>query len=86
MHLTVTVPGVHLPIWSVAALALAFIFTALALLLSIQELSDLRKEIRMLQLHTQDVENVLIRAGSAKREDFAPWGPEETSEHRREKE
>lgn len=33
----------------------------------------LTKEIRLLQLHTQDVQNTLIRHGLARREDFAPW-------------
>lgn len=31
------------------------------------------RETRILALHIQDVENVLIRQGVAKREDFAAW-------------
>lgn len=86
VHLTVTVPGVHLPTWSAIALVLAFIFASLSFLFAAQEISalrvesaakadELRREIRMLQLHAQDIENVLIRARVASRDDFAPWGP-----------
>lgn len=82
VHLTVSVPGVHLPTWSVFALVGAFILSAVMFLLTIQEMrslreesESLRREIRMLQIHTQDIESVLIRNGSARRSDFAPWMP-----------
>jgi hypothetical protein len=76
--------GVTLPAWLAISMAAAFILASLTFLLTVIELRDLRgefslkmeeqrREIRMLQLHAQDIENVLIRAGVARRSDFAPW-------------
>lgn len=96
VHLTVTVPGVHLPTWSVIALVLAFIFASLSYMLTAREVNamrtetaartdELRREIRLLQLHTQDIESVLIRTGAATRQDFAPWGPQQQPTEERKK-
>lgn len=74
------IPGAVVPGWIAAAVAIALILSALGFLLSIYLVADLRaesvelrREMRLLQLHTVDVENVLIRKGAATREDFAPW-------------
>lgn len=38
-----------------------------------EENVEVRREVRLLQLHVQDVENVLIRYNFADRDDMAPW-------------
>lgn len=38
------------------------------------EANNAAKEIRILQLHVQDAESAMVRAGVATRMDFAPWG------------
>lgn len=86
--------GVHVPGWLAAAVAIALLLSALAFLLSLFLIQDIRsdhqreeealraeivdatKEIRILQLHAQDIQSVLIQQGLAKRQDFAPWGPD----------
>lgn len=84
VHLTTTFKGVAVPT-SVGVLgALVFLITAGSLLLLVlvggakaeefrKELERSNREVRILQLHMQDVENVLIRTKQAERSDFAPW-------------
>lgn len=84
VQLTAVFKGVMLPSW----LALSFMVTSalgmIAFLLAMFLLKDattqlnkttqqLSKEIRILQIHAQDIENVLIRSRLADRKDFAPW-------------
>lgn len=66
--------GVHLPAWLATVVGLALLFSALGFLLALFLLQNATREIRVLELHTQDVENVLIRQGIATREDFPEWG------------
>lgn len=80
VHLVVHQHGVTIPSWLAISMIAAFVLACLTFLLTISELramradsDELRREIRMLQLHSQDIENVLIRAGAAQRTDFAPW-------------
>jgi hypothetical protein len=40
-----------------------------------EAIKRLDRETRILAVHAQDIENVLIRQGVAKRDDFAPWEP-----------
>jgi hypothetical protein len=82
------VKGVIVPTWLAVVFGSALILSTLAFLLSLSLLADFRadarrerqedisrftSEVRLLQLHTQDLENTLIRLGAAKRSDFAPW-------------
>lgn len=74
VHLTVKVEGVVLPGWIAIALVATSILASLALLLTWSVNRELAREIRVLELHVQDVESVLIRSGAAERDDFADWG------------
>src|SRR5687767_13486046 len=76
VNLTVVLPKntVMMPAWSVKILIILFIFSCLTNLFLWIETTRGYKEIRILQLHVMDVENVLIRQGLGKRgEDFANW-------------
>lgn len=82
VHLTVTLPSgaVMIPSWLGLLFVLSFLLATFALLLvwqseqnQIESSKQEMREIRSLQLHTEDVENVLIRNGLAKREDFILW-------------
>ncbi len=69
----VHVAGVVLPGWTIVVLALCLVFAAAGCLVTYGQLRVTAREIRILQLHCQDIESVLIRSGAAKRSDFAPW-------------
>ena len=73
LQVSVIVKGIVLPPWVAVCICGAFIVATFALLLVWQASRDEAKEVRLLQLHVQDVENVLIRHGLARREDFATW-------------
>lgn len=62
-----------MPAWAAVLLTLAFVFSAVALLIFAMAAREQARESRVMQLHIQDVENVLIRNGDATREDFAEW-------------
>lgn len=94
--LVVRVEGVVVPPWVAACVLVAGLLNVLAfgavtgaLLLSRSEARAAKTEMRLLQLHVQDVESVLIRDGIAKRQDFAAWGqarplaPEDKEEMRK---
>lgn len=66
--------GVHVPGWLAVVVGCALLFSALGLLLSLLVIQNQAREIRVLQLHVQDVQNVMIRNGDATRKDFAEWG------------
>ena len=97
-HLNVSISGAVVPVWVVVFGVIAVLLCAIAVginnsqlrtLVDIHERNrleavGLRKEIRVLQLHAQDTESAMIRAGVAKREDFAPWGTEITEDERSE--
>lgn len=83
VHLDLNVRGVVIPTWVAIVLSamsvLAAVIALLAVILFKSAADSLimsqgvqTKEIRILDLHVQDVENVLIRNGLAKRDDFAP--------------
>jgi hypothetical protein len=63
-----------IPSWIGAALVLAFLFSAFSLLLLWNSNRTTEREIRVLQLHVADVQNVMIREGKASRSDFGSWG------------
>lgn len=73
-YLTVKVEGIVLPSWVGAGLLLTTVLSVVALLFVVFYCRDLAREIRVLQLHVQDLEAVEIRSGDAKRDDFAEWG------------
>lgn len=82
IFLTVTLAkgSVMGPSWLAILFVGLFVLSSFALVLvwtSVQEQKEFTrqeiKEIRVLQLHTQDIEVVLERAGIAHRQDFAPW-------------
>lgn len=87
-RLSVKIEGVVLPPWIALALGAAAFLSGLALILLWGVTRDMAREIRVLQLHTQDVESVLIRSGAARRDDFAIWGeaPQRTRPPAREQE
>ena len=67
-------PGsVLIPSWVAIAFMSCFVLATVALLLVWEVSGREIRELRSLQLHAQDVENVLIRSGVGRREDFAPW-------------
>lgn len=98
INLVVHQHGVIMPPWLAIGMLAAFILACLTFLLTVSELKsihaeidqlrineidELRREIRMLQLHAQDIENVLIRTRAAERSDFAPWPNEPRKENRK---
>ena len=87
-HLTVKVEGIVFPVWVGAGLLLMTILSVAALLFVWIYCRELGREIRVLQLHVQDVESAMIRSGQANRDDFADWGeaPNRTRPPAREKE
>lgn len=88
LDVRVVIPGAVLPGWAVILLALCLVFSGAGLLFAYRQLEETAREIRVLQLHVQDVENVLIRQGIANRDDFAEWGraPQRTRPPAREQE
>lgn len=87
-RLVVKIDGVVLPAWLAVCLGAAAFLAAIALLLLWTITRDMSREIRVLQLHTQDIESVLIRSGTSTRDDFAAWGtaPQRTRPPTREQE
>jgi len=92
-HLTVKVEGVVMPAWLATLQGAVTILSVLSLLLVVlafvprldaitARLDGLGKEVRVLELHVQDVENVLVRQGVARRDDFAAWSSETGPGHR----
>lgn len=69
-HINLHVSGVVIPSWLAVCLLLTAILAAVSLLLGWQEQRALEREIRVLQIHCADIENVLIRQHVATREDF----------------
>lgn len=72
-QVTVEIRGVVMPVWVAVLLACCLIISCLSFLLAYMELRKFSVEVRVLQLHVQDVESVLIREGVASRKDFAEW-------------
>lgn len=77
LEVKVEVKGVVLPSWLSATLVGAFVVAVVTMMIMTWALLQNTKEIRLLDLHTQDIENVLIRQGIAKRGDFAGWVTDE---------
>ncbi len=73
VRLTIGPGTLVIPAWLGGLVVLAFLFSALSLLLLWNTNQNLEREIRILQLHVADIENVLIRKGVADRSDFADW-------------
>lgn len=71
--LEVHIHGVVIPSWLAVCLLLVGILAAISLLLGWRQQVILERELRVLQLHAADIENVLIRQNVAKRDDFAMW-------------
>lgn len=69
-HINLHVSGVVIPSWLAVCLLLTAILAAVSLLLGWQQQRALEQEIRILQIHCADIENVLIRQNLATREDF----------------
>lgn len=76
----IQIRGVVIPAWLVVCLLLTAIFSALALLLVWQSQTRIERELRILQVHCADIENVLIRNGIADRKDFITRQTENTKE------
>lgn len=74
IHLTAKIEGVVLPAWFAVSLCVVTVMATVTLLFCWMTIQSLNREIRILQLHTADMENVLIRQGIATRQDFAQWG------------
>lgn len=82
-QLVIKLPGVVLPSWLAVCLLATAVLAAIALLLVWQTNVDNIRELRILQLHCADIENVLIRQGVATREDFVtrlPQKPETSNQ------
>lgn len=72
LQATTKIDGVVLPQWLAVGTGVLFLCAVILLAMMYERHRTLEREIRLLDLHIQDVENVLIRNGDAKREDFAP--------------
>lgn len=74
IQLQVKITGVVIPSWLAVVLLILAILASVSALVSwergYKEQRILEREIRILQVHCQDIENVLIRQGIAGREDF----------------
>lgn len=88
VHLTARIEGVVLPTWLSVCFAASAAIAAVALLLVWMLTREMAREIRVLELHVQDVEAVMIQQGLAKRDNFAIWGsaPQRTRPPARESE
>ena len=75
INLTVQLPAGSsmFPSWLTVLFIGAFVIASVALLLVWEANRDLAREVRVLQVHAQDIENVLIRRGEATRQDFVQW-------------
>jgi hypothetical protein len=73
VYLTAKIEGVVLPSWLAISLAASSIVAVLALLYLAAVCGQMGREIRILQLHAQDIENILIRSNLASRKDFPVW-------------
>lgn len=73
VHMVTKIEGVALPSWLAIVLCASAVLAALTFLDASRQLASLAKEVRILQLHAQDIESVLVRNGIARRSDFATW-------------
>lgn len=73
VHLVTKIEGVSMPSWLAIVLCASAVLAALTFLDASRQLASLAKEVRILQLHAQDIESVLVRNGMARRSDFATW-------------
>lgn len=71
-QLNVNIRGVVIPTWLAVCLLLTAVLSALSSLLNWRQDIIVEREIRIQQLHSLDIQNVLIRQGIATRSDFAP--------------
>jgi hypothetical protein len=67
------VKGMVMPAWFCMVLIGAFVLAVATMLIGAATISAQTREMRVLELHVQDIESVLIRAGIARRSDFAAW-------------
>lgn len=79
-HLRVEIKGVVIPTWLAICFMVVALFAVLALLLVWESRLRLEREIRILQVHVQDVQNVLVRQGIADRTDFISNSTKQTPE------
>jgi hypothetical protein len=75
LEVKLVIPGVVLPGWTVVLLAFCLVFAASGFLLAYLQVKEQSREIRVLQLHVQDLESVVIRSGLATRDELALWHP-----------
>lgn len=73
VNLSVKVEGMVLPTWIGACLISVVVIAVVTLLFGIFVLRDIEREIRILQVHVQDVESVLKEHHLATTSDFAEW-------------
>lgn len=73
VHMVTKIEGVAMPSWLAIVLCATAVMAVLTFLDASRQLVSLVKEVRILQLHAQDIESVLVRQGIAKRSDFATW-------------
>lgn len=66
----IQIRGVVVPSWLVVCLLLTAILSAVSSLLQWQSQLRIERELRILEVHCADIQNVLIRQGIATREDF----------------
>jgi uncharacterized protein (DUF58 family) len=71
-QLNVNIRGVVIPTWLAVCLLLTAVLSAVSSLLNWRQDVIVEREIRIQQLHSLDIQNVLIRQGIATRSDFAP--------------
>ncbi len=85
-RLNVHISGVVIPSWLAVCLLCTGILAAVALLLTRSTIDQMAREVRLLELHVQDLESAVIRSGVAQRSDFAPWDSAPKSRSNKEKE
>lgn len=77
VQLTVTLPKgtAIIPSWILVLFAFLFVVSSLGLLVTLFVETQMMKEVRVMQIYEQDIENVLIRNGIANRSDFSYHPP-----------
>lgn len=81
-QIKVEIKGVVIPTWLAICLLLVATLSAVTLLLNWRQQVLVERELRILQLHISDIENVMIREGIATRADFAQWTSKSSKESR----
>lgn len=68
----IKIQGIVIPAWLTVCLLIVAVLATFSLLLVYTSTTQQAREIRLLQMHVQDVQSQLIKNGISTRQDFAP--------------